>query len=61
MSLKLLLSTTETNGKEKEVFHWTDAIYPQHIPLPYSHYVDFFAYPMRAKITEMNVGIIFEE
>jgi len=42
MNPKLLLSTTDPDGREKEVLCWTDAIYPQRVPLAYSQYVDLF-------------------
>lgn len=60
INLKLLLRTTDLDGEEKEVFCSTNGIYPHHIPLSYSQYVNFFS-SMRAKITKMNVGIISED
>lgn len=55
------MDTTYAEGREKEVFHWSDVLYPQHIPLSYSQYIYYFAYPLKAKITETRVNRTLDE
>lgn len=61
LSTKILMSVTYVDNKEKEIYKWTDVIYPQHIPHSYSQYMNCFAYPLKVKREYPKVDRILEE